>query len=105
MPSLDWTGIPPAVGAVVSAVVALLQLYRGRRSRVDAAPSAPEDTDAVLPLEAGSSGLVMTAVRVEVAGPAAVRLEVASSVAAVTVCVVAVPAQPLRSSAKERAPW
>ncbi|WP_405827210.1 hypothetical protein [Streptomyces sp. NBC_00105] len=67
--------------------------------------SAPEDTDAVLPLEAGA-GPVLTAVRVEVAGPAAVRLEVASSLAAaVTVCVVAVPAQVARSPAKERAPW
>ncbi|MDX3538830.1 hypothetical protein PV721_31740 [Streptomyces sp. MB09-01] len=48
---------------------------------------------------------MMTAVRGEVAGPAAARLEVASSAAAVTVCVVAAPAQVSWPSAKERAPW
>ncbi|MEV6683944.1 hypothetical protein AB0N28_01090 [Streptomyces sp. NPDC051130] len=100
----DWTGVPPAVGAVAAVVAALMKLYRDRRSCTAALEAPHEDVSASSPTTAGR---VPFAVRVEVSGPSRVRVAVTDGGGLVLVDVVAVDpgTGPSRPSAKERAPW
>lgn len=99
----DWTGVPPAVGAVAAVVAALMNLYRGWRSRTAALP-APVVTPAIeLPVPT----LEPVAVRIAVSGPCEVRVAAGDQRGTVLVDVLLAAPQAPQSgpSAKERAPW
>ncbi|MFF4583776.1 hypothetical protein ACFY15_36325 [Streptomyces sp. NPDC001373] len=99
----DWTGIPPAVGAVAAVVAALMNLYRGWQSRTAALPA--HDAAPAIALPVAAAGPV--AVRIAVSGPCEVRVAVAGQAGTVLVEVLLAAPQsaPSGPSAKERAPW
>ncbi|KOU22547.1 hypothetical protein [Streptomyces sp. WM6368] len=98
----DWTGIPPAMGAVAALAAPLMKLWRDRRSRT-AVPEPPqEDVAAVVP----AAGRVPVMVHVEVSGPSRVRVTVADGRGLILVDVAVDPdADRSWPSPKERAPW
>ncbi|KOV17609.1 hypothetical protein ADK90_23880 [Streptomyces sp. XY413] len=99
----DWTGIPPAMGAVAALAAPLMKLWRDRRSRT-AVPEPPqEDVVAVVPPAAGR---VPVMVHVEVSGPSRVRVTVADRGGLILVDMAVDPdADRSWPSPKERAPW
>ncbi|WP_052876224.1 hypothetical protein OG444_40345 (plasmid) [Streptomyces sp. NBC_01232] len=99
----DWTGIPPAMGAVAALAAPLMKLWRDRRSRT-AVPEPPqEDVAAVVPAAAGR---VPVMVHVEVSGPSRVRVTVADGRGLILVDTAVDPdADRSWPSPKERAPW
>ncbi|MEY2227943.1 hypothetical protein [Streptomyces sp. BF23-19] len=99
----DWTGVPPAVGAVAALAAALMKLCRDRRSRTAVPETPQEDAAAVVPATAGR---VPVTVHVEVSGPSRVRVTVADRRGLILIDTAVDPdADPSWPSPKERAPW
>ncbi|MEU9087656.1 hypothetical protein [Streptomyces sp. NPDC048357] len=99
----DWTGVPPAVGAVAAVAAALMRLWRDRRSRTTVPEPPQEDAAAVVPAAAGR---VPVMVHVEVSGPSRVRVTVADGRGLILVDIAMGPdADRSWPSPKERAPW
>lgn len=102
----DWTGIPPAVGAVAALAAALMKLWRDRRSRT-AVPEPPQDDAAAVVPAAADRVPVM--VHIEVygpSGPSRVRVTVAEPRGLIRVDTAVDPdADRSWPSPRERAPW
>ncbi|MGW3327816.1 hypothetical protein [Streptomyces virginiae] len=98
----DWTGIPPAMGAVAALAAPLMKLWRDRRSRT-AVPEPPQEETAVVPVAACR---VPVMVHVEVSGASRVRVRVADGRGLILVDTAVGPdADRSWPSPKERAPW